>query len=134
MTRRLSAPLAALAAAALLAGCGGGSSSSTATTSSAPASAARTGTAATGSGEAVSPADREAALQACKQAINAQTTLSGTVKAKLEGICQKAAAGDRAAVVKAAREVCEEVVKNSSVPASVAKELLTTCKEKVPGG
>jgi hypothetical protein len=121
--------LAALIAAALLAGCGSSSSttSSAAPATSTPASSstpAATSTPITGSAGA-------AAVAACKQAIQAQTTLPAGAKGKLEAVCAKAASGDQTAVRKAAEEVCEEVVKNSAVPAGVAKEqALAACKGK----
>ncbi|HMD57634.1 MAG TPA: hypothetical protein VKG82_09205 [Solirubrobacteraceae bacterium] len=140
MIARPSAWLAAsLAAGALLGGCGGSSSSSS---SSSPSPAATTSGAAGGgpsspstSGEhAVSPADAEAALAACKQAVQAQTSLSSTVRGRLEVICQKAASGNHAAVVQAAREVCEEVIKSSSLPAGTAKEqALAGCRKTQAG-
>ena len=70
-------------------------------------------------------------MAACKQAIQAQTTLPKGAKEKLEGVCAKAAKGDQAAVKKAAQEVCEEVINKSVIPAGSAKEqALSACKQK----
>jgi hypothetical protein len=110
--------LAAIVAGALLAGCG----SSSSTTSSAATSSTPSAT--------TTPIGGAAAVAACKQAIQAQTTLPAGAKGKLEAICAKAASGDQAAVRKVAQEVCEEVVKNSAVPAGAAREqALAACKQ-----
>lgn len=67
----------------------------------------------------------------CKQEIQSQSTLPASAKTKLEGVCEKAAKGDSEAVKKAAREVCEEVIKNSPVPAGAAQEqALAACRAK----
>ena len=107
----------ALLAAALLAGCGGGSSSTQAPASIPTVPGANTSAAG------------EAAVTACKQAVQAQS-VSASVKSKLEGICQKAASGNTADVKKAAQEACEEIA-NSTVPAGPAREqVLASCKHK----
>lgn len=127
-----------LACGALIAGCGSSSStsSSTASTSSAPAATtSTTSTTATTSSTPSTPALSGAALtqavSLCKNQIKAQTTLPAGAKSKLEGVCEKAAKGDSAAVKQAAREVCEEVVNSSKVPGGAAKEqALSACKAK----
>jgi len=125
MTRRRSAWLAALVLpAALIAGCG---SSSSSTSTSAPS----TSSSAAGTSSAIPPANVAQAVEACKKLIQNQSALPASAKAKLEGVCEKAAKGDGEAVKKAAREVCEEVIKNSPVPAGVAQEqALAACKAK----
>jgi hypothetical protein len=66
---------------------------------------------------------------ACKQAIQAQSTLPASAPSQLEPVSGKAANGDEAAVRKAAREVCEEVINKSAVPAGPAREqALAACK------
>jgi hypothetical protein len=50
------------------------------------------------------------------------------VKAKVEGICNKAAAGDPAGARAAAKEVCVEVINASPVPAAVKEKALAGCK------
>jgi hypothetical protein len=126
--------LAALIAAALLAGCGSSSSTTSsaapATSSAAPATStpAASSTPSATTTPAVGSAGA-AAVAACKQAIQAQTTLPAGAKSKLEAVCAKAANGDQAAVRKAAEEVCEEVVNKSNVPAGAAREqALAACK------
>ncbi len=128
-----------LACGALIAGCGSSSSttssqnSSSATTST---PAATTGTASTPTAtqsapSTKSPANVAAAVLACKQEIAAQSTLPAGAKAKLEAVCGEAAKGNTAAVKQAAREVCEEVINKSAVPAGAAKEqALASCKAK----
>ena len=77
------------------------------------------------------PANVAAAVAQCKQEIQAQPTLSSTAKTKLEGVCEEAAKGNGEAVKKAAREVCEEVIKSSPVPAGAAQEqALAACRTK----
>jgi len=126
MIRTRSSWLAALLLpAALIAGCGSSSSSSSST--STPAAS----TTSTGGVSAVPPADVAAAVAACKKEIQTQSTLPASAKTKLEGVCEKAAKGDGEAVKKAAREVCEEVIKNSPIPAGAAQEqALAACKAK----
>jgi hypothetical protein len=123
-------PVVALLAAALLAGCG---SSSSTTKSAAPATAPAAGATApstTGAPAATTPtAGGAQAVAACKQAIQAQTSLPASAKSKLEAVCGKAASGDQAAVRKVAQEVCEEVIKQSAVPAGPTREqALAACK------
>jgi len=127
MTRRRSPWFVGLfLCAALIAGCGS-SSSSTTTSTTAPAATATSST----SGTAVPPANVAAAVAQCKQEIQAQPTLSSTAKTKLEGVCEEAAKGNGEAVKKAAREVCEEVIKSSPVPAGAAQEqALAACRTK----
>jgi hypothetical protein len=137
--------LATLAvAAAVIAGCG---SSSTSSSSSAPASAATsssssapssasTSTAASsaapsstnasgGAGLANNPAVA-AAVASCKSRISAAPNISGDAKSKLTSLCDQAASGNEAAVLKAASQVCREIVQQS-VPSGSQAQLLATC-------
>jgi hypothetical protein len=50
------------------------------------------------------------------------------VKAKVEGICNKAAAGDAAGARAAAEEVCVEVINASPIPAAAKGKALAGCK------
>lgn len=124
--------LAAALLATVLSGCGGSSKSSTTSggaASSGGSSSTSSSTSTNGVPAGTSPAG-VAAITACKQAIQAQTSLPATAKAKLESVCAKAASGDQAAVRKAAQEVCEEVINKSAVPAGPAKEhALQTCRK-----
>jgi hypothetical protein len=120
----------------LVAGCGSSSSTTTSSQStSTPAAASSTSTTtttpATTAGSGVAIPNVQAAVAACKQTIQSQTTLSAGAKSKLEAVCSKAAKGDTTAVKQAAREVCEEVIKTSAVPAGPAREqALAACKSK----
>ncbi len=59
------------------------------------------------------------AVELCKEGLAAQSTLPASLKAKPEGVCDKASkGGDREAVKKAAEEVCQEVVNSSGVPST----------------
>jgi len=125
--------IAMLIGAALIAGCGSSSSNSAATTpstGSAPSSSTPS-TPSSSSTPALTGAAREEAITACKSSIRSAKTLPSAAKAKLEGVCEKAANGDLNAVRNAAREICEEVAKNSGVPAGAAREaVLGACKTK----
>ena len=131
--RRSSWLVGVLLCGALVAGCGSSSSNtSSSTTTSTPAAAATTSsTPAATSSSPAGGASVQAAVAACKQAIQAQSTLPAGAKTKLEAVCLKAANGDTSAVKAAAREVCEEVIKTSAVPAGPAREqALAACKTK----
>jgi hypothetical protein len=118
-----------LSTAALLAGCGGSSKSSSGTSGASTAGAASTPSTSPAGVAPGSGAAGEAAIAACKQAIQAQTTLPATAKAKLEAVCGKAASGDQAAVRTAAKEVCEEVIQKSAIPSSAKERALQTCRK-----
>ena len=130
--------LAAIAGAVALGGCGGGSSS-TATTSGAPA--ARTGsapatgttgtTSTTGTGTSTVPANLEKAVAECHSLIEKDKSLPSNAKVKLEHACDEAGKGNTAAVHQVAREVCEEVVSKSPLPADspARKQALESCKK-----
>ncbi len=126
-----------LACGALIAGCGSSSkstsSSQSSSSSSSPASTATTTsstptTSSTGSSK--SGTSLQAEISACKHEIAVQSTLPAGAKAKLEAVCGEAAKGNTAAVKKAAREVCEEVIEKSPVPASDKQQALAACKAK----
>ena len=63
----------------------------------------------------------QAAVDSCKQAIQAQPTLSADVKSDLEDICEKAGSGDIKDAQQAAKEVCEKIV-DESVPEGAARD------------
>jgi len=118
MTRRLRAlPLLAVAGMLVLAGCGGGGSSSS----------TRAATSSTGSGTV--PQNLQQAVAECHHLIETQKALSSTAKAKLSEACDKAGKGDTQAVKQAAREVCEEVVTKTPLPASTKETALAACKK-----
>jgi predicted lipid-binding transport protein (Tim44 family) len=125
-----------------IAGCGSSSSSSStssqssspaattaATTSSTPAST--TGTTSTPSTipNPASSAGLADAVAECRSVIKEAPTLGASTKAKVEAICNKAADGDLAGARAAAKEVCEEVINASPIPAGAIKEhALAACK------
>jgi hypothetical protein len=127
--RRYPLPLAVLACAALLAGCGSSNSSkSSSTGGSTPAG--QTGSTSSGAPGLTTPSQIKAATEECKRIIQSQAKLPASAKEKLEGACAKAAKGDTAAVKQAAREVCEEVINKSQVPAGSAKQAaLAACRK-----
>ncbi len=125
----------------LVAGCGNGNSttSSQSSSTSAPSSTAGTttsstpvSTATTSTSPTTTPSGSAGvadAVAACKSVIKQEPTLSASVKAKVEGICNKAAGGDVAGARTAAKEVCIEIVNASPIPAGPIKEkALATCK------
>jgi hypothetical protein len=144
MIRRPASLLAVLLlGGALLAGCGGGSSTTTTTTTttSTPAPAAKapaaTAPAATAPGSTAQTttgakplAGAPQAIDACKRQIQSTRNLSASVRSKLEAVCVKAASGDTAAVKQAGREVCEEVINTSRLPAGASKDkALAACRK-----
>jgi hypothetical protein len=65
----------------------------------------------------------------CKSVTARAATLPGSTKAKIEGICSKAAAGDLAGARAAAKAVCSEVINATQLPSAAAKEqALAACK------
>lgn len=133
--QRFALSAAALACMALLAGCGSSNSSSSSTGStSTPAQtsspASTSSQTSTGSAPAAGSAEVKAAVAECRNIIQGESKLPAGAKEKLEGACAAAAKGDTAAVKKAAREVCEEVIDKSGVPEGAAKEAaLKACKK-----
>lgn len=133
MIRRSSAWLAvSLVGGVLLAGCGSSSTTTSATTS-APTSAATTPSSTSTPTSPSIPTGAGAAgvVQAvaiCKSAIQRDPQLSAAVKAKVEGICNKAASGDLAGARAAVKEVCVEVINASPIPAASKEQALAACK------
>ena len=64
----------------------------------------------------------------CKSIIRRVPTLSANVKAKVEGICNKAASGDLAGARAAAKEVCVEVIDASPISGAAKEMDLPACK------
>jgi hypothetical protein len=131
MVSRLSTwTVLALAGGVLVAGCG--SSTSTTTTSQSTTTAAATTASSATSVPAVAnnPAVQEA-VAACKHGVQSASGLSSNTKAKIEGICNKAASGDENAAKEAARELCIEIVNASPVPSgSIKEQAIAACKTK----
>ncbi len=127
--------LAAISCVALLAGCGssgsssGSSLSSSSRTAGAPASAPSTASGPSAASGRGSSAQIQAAVEECKTIIASESKLNQVAKEKLEGACAKAAKGDTAAVKQVAREVCEEVINASPLPAASKQAALPNCKK-----
>jgi hypothetical protein len=133
----------ALAGGALLAGCGGSNSTSSSNSTSVtqPASTvASTGTTSTSptttatstpnipTSIPTTAAGVAEAVAVCKSIIQREPTLSSSLKAKVEGICNKAAHGNLAAARAAGKEVCAEVINASPIPAVAKSEALAACQ------
>jgi hypothetical protein len=147
MTHRLWSLVAIVAVGgALLAGCGSSSSSSSSSTSSAPAANTTTTTGSTSTGTASSsstgaststgsaggaaavannPAVKAAVAQ-CKTAINSAAQLSSASKAKLVGLCDKAASGKLNDLKSVTYEVCKQVI-TDSLPVAEQQAALASC-------
>jgi hypothetical protein len=98
MTKLLAPLLALLATAALAAGCGGsddkGASSTTVKTDTAIASDPRV----------------QAAIQRCKDEIDANDKASDEIKKEFKAICDQAVSGKPEELKKATRRVCDKIV------------------------
>jgi hypothetical protein len=132
--RRFPALLAAISCVALLAGCGSSSSSSSSTAATTTAASTASSTSVPSSTPSVpsggaSSAQIQAAVEECKTIIASESKLPHGAKEKLEGACSKAAKGDTTAVKQAAREVCEEVINASPLPAAAKQQALPNCKK-----
>jgi hypothetical protein len=68
------------------------------------------------------------AVTECKSIVQREPTLSSSTKAKVEGICNKAAKGDLAEARAAAKEVCVEVINAAPIPGSGDTEALAACQ------
>jgi hypothetical protein len=118
-----------------IAGCGSSSSSSTTSQSTPPAATSSTSSTATSTTQTAStpstPSSSAAVADAvaeCKSVIKEAPTLSGTAKAKVEAICNKAADGDVAGARAAAKEVCVEVINSTPIPSALKQHALAACK------
>jgi hypothetical protein len=70
------------------------------------------------------------AVALCRKAVQAQSTLPESSKAKLEKTCEKASDGDTSALQQVAREVCAEIIKTSHIPPGPAQEhALAACRQ-----
>jgi hypothetical protein len=67
-------------------------------------------------------------IEICKSIIEREPSLAASVKSKVEGICNKAAAGDIAGARAAAKEVCVEVINASPIPAVAKQKDIAACK------
>jgi hypothetical protein len=127
MSRKISVLLVVLASLGLAAGgCGSSSSSNKSTSTSSTPAPASTGSSGGSSGGGVSAANK-AGVDACKQSISAQPTLTASDKTSLGKVCEKAANGDVAGVKKATRTVCETIVKRTAPAGPARTTALQAC-------
>src|SRR5665213_1316978 len=63
-----------------------------------------------------------------KSVIQREPTLSASLKAKVEGICNKAASGNLNGARAAAKEVCVEIINASPIPSAAKAQALAACK------
>lgn len=140
MKNARTAALALLATTSLIAaGCGSDSkdssststpAASTATTATTTATEATTAdttaatTPTTDTGSTSVPATADAAVQtgidACKQSISAQPTISDDVKTKLDKVCEKIT--DEAGAKAAIKDVCTTIINEAKIPDGAAKD------------
>jgi hypothetical protein len=117
-----------LASGVLVAGCGSSSSSSSSSSNQSGSTSSTPATGTTSSTSTPSGAGVAQAVAQCKALVHQAPTLSASVKAKIEGICDKVGT-DPAAARTAAKEVCVEVVNSSPIPSGALKEkALAGCK------
>jgi hypothetical protein len=132
MIRRLGPLAVALILAALFAvGCGGDDNKSSGDTGSSTPAAATSDSSSTDStatqdagGSTSSVADNpqvKAAIEQCKQSIDANPQVSDDIKSDLKALCDKAASGDAKDVAEATKQVCVKIVE-SAVPAGDARD------------
>jgi hypothetical protein len=118
----------ALLGAALVAGCGSSSSTTSSSTTTSKPATTTSKPATTTSKPATTSTAARSAVAICKSIIQRVPTLSASVKAKVEGICNKAASGGLAGARAAAKEVCVEVVNASPISGAAKEKDLAACK------
>jgi hypothetical protein len=136
--RSLSICLIALFGGVCVAGCGSSSNSTsgsqTVPTASpaSPSAAGTTSTSANGPSAGASGAssvDVQRAVATCEKLIQLAPTLPPSVKARVEGICHKAASGGLEGARNAGKEVCVEVIKASGIPGAAKEQTLAACRK-----
>lgn len=103
--------------AAVLAGCGGDDGGS--------------GGSGGGGGSSKDP-NIKAAVDSCKQAIDAQPSLKADTKSDLKDICDKAASGDIKDAQEASKEVCEKIVEDTVPSGSAQDQAKAACEQAAP--
>ena len=120
---------------AALAGCGGndskdsGGGGTTTTTTETTDDGGDTGD----SGNVSDNPQVKAAVDQCKQAIDAQTTLKDDTKSDLEDLCDKAASGNIDDVQEASQEVCTKIVEDTVPEGSARDQAQDACKSASGG-
>jgi hypothetical protein len=122
--------LGLLVAGALVAGCGGDDNKSS------DAGAKTAAAAEPASGGAAVDANNpqvQAAVDACKQQVQANPQISDGVKADLDKICEKAGSGDEKAIREASRDVCRKIVEETAPAGPARDQALTACDQATAG-
>jgi hypothetical protein len=135
--------MALLLCGVLVAGCGSSGSTTSGSTRTTTPTVASTSTPSTpaptpttsvppsSTSSSVTPGSASAVAEyaaVCKTIVESAPTLSASVKSKVEGICEKAAKGDRAGARAAAKEVCVEVISASPASGAAKEKALEGCK------
>ena len=128
MSKKMLIAMAVGLALFVVAGCGGDDSTSS---TSAETTAAETTAAETTSEDTDAvPADSDAVVAACQQAVEAQgIPISDDVKAQIQTICEEAAqnGGDPEALQAASQEVCTLVVEDNLPEGDARDQALKSC-------
>ena len=128
MSKKMLIAMAVGLALFVVAGCGGDDSTSS---TSAETTAAETTAAETTSEDTDAvPADSDAVVAACQQAVEAQgIPISDDVKAQIQTICEEAAqnGGDPEALQAASQEVCTLVVEDNLPEGAARDQALKSC-------
>ncbi|MEA2125061.1 MAG: hypothetical protein QOI80_1843, partial [Solirubrobacteraceae bacterium] len=101
-----------------IAGCGGDDKKSSSDT---PKTETTKTTDSGNSGDISNNPQVKAAVEQCKQAIDAQPSLKDSTKADLRDLCDKAGSGDIKDAQKASVEVCKKIVEDT-VPAGASRD------------
>ena len=133
ISKRLFLPIAIVLASGLIAaGCGGDDDTSSAPAATTPEATDTTGGGATTGVPGNVSAAVQAAVDACKQSVNAAPNLSANTINDLEGICEDAGSGDVAQAQQASAEVCEKIVEDTVPPGSAQDAAKSACKSAAP--
>lgn len=113
--------------AAAIAGCGGDDEKSSDTKTT------ETGGGGGGGAKDVSDDPQvQAAVDQCKQAIDAQPALKADTKTELKTICEKAASGDIKDAQEAAKQVCTKIVEDTVPEGAARDQASAACEQAAP--
>ena len=132
MSKKMLIAMAVSLALFVVAGCGDddSTSSTSAETTAAETTAAETTSEDTSADTDAVPADSDAVVAACQQAVEAQgIPISDDVKAQIQTICEEAAqnGGDPEALQAASQEVCTLVVEDNLPEGDARDQALKSC-------
>lgn len=83
------------------------------------------------SGEVQDNPQVQAAVEQCKQAIQAQAQLSDDLKGELEDLCDKAASGDIKDAQEASVEVCKKIAEELVPDEATREQVIQQCEAAV---